>query len=309
MYDIIGDIHGHADELVKLLDKLGYKKNNFGRYFHPQDRKVIFLGDFIDRGPKIKEVLEIARSMVDYGNAFAVLGNHELNSLAFHTPNPFVEGEFLRPRTLNNQNQIKATLDQLGDSLNYYLDWFRTLPLWMDLDGFRVIHASWDLKAIKKVENFLKGNVIGGNKEFLSEAYREEGCLFESVEHLLKGKEFNLPNGFTFPDFDGQLRTTPRARWYLDPINNNYSYRQYAWQFPEVDCDEPLKLETLDNVSPYGSHEKPIFIGHYWLSDYKPSLLAPNVACLDYSVARKGGFLCAYSHRGEAELSDSHFVW
>ena len=58
-FDLIGDIHGYADELVQLLETLGYKKVN-GVYRHP-DRKVIFLGDFIDRGPKIRQVLEIVR--------------------------------------------------------------------------------------------------------------------------------------------------------------------------------------------------------------------------------------------------------
>ena len=47
MYDLIGDIHGHADELVQLLELLDYEKAQ-GSYRHP-DRKVIFLGDFIDR--------------------------------------------------------------------------------------------------------------------------------------------------------------------------------------------------------------------------------------------------------------------
>lgn len=53
MTDFIGDIHGHADKLVALLQKLGYTKIN-GSYAHPE-RKVLFVGDYIDRGPKIKE--------------------------------------------------------------------------------------------------------------------------------------------------------------------------------------------------------------------------------------------------------------
>lgn len=51
MYDLIGDIHGHASELVKLLAALGYSKHK-GVYKHPE-RQAIFLGDFIDRGPPI----------------------------------------------------------------------------------------------------------------------------------------------------------------------------------------------------------------------------------------------------------------
>ena len=49
-YDIIGDIHGYADVLETLLRKLGYEKPT-GIWRHPAGRKVLFLGDFIDRGP------------------------------------------------------------------------------------------------------------------------------------------------------------------------------------------------------------------------------------------------------------------
>jgi len=71
MYDLIGDIHGHADELVQLLETLGYQKAQ-GVYEHPE-RKVVFLGDFIDRGPQIRQVLEIVRPMVEGGKALAVM--------------------------------------------------------------------------------------------------------------------------------------------------------------------------------------------------------------------------------------------
>jgi len=57
MFDFIGDIHGHADKLEALLQKLGYAKTN-GYYAHPT-RKVLFIGDYIDRDPKIWETLEL----------------------------------------------------------------------------------------------------------------------------------------------------------------------------------------------------------------------------------------------------------
>ena len=74
--DLIGDIHGHADALQRLLKQLGYAKHK-GIYRHP-DRQAIFLGDFIDRGPQIREILEIVRPMVDAGSASAVMGKLEL---------------------------------------------------------------------------------------------------------------------------------------------------------------------------------------------------------------------------------------
>ena len=63
--DLIGDIHGHADELEALLKKLGYAVKN-GSYAHPE-RTVLFVGDYIDRGPKIRETLDLVRRMVEAG--------------------------------------------------------------------------------------------------------------------------------------------------------------------------------------------------------------------------------------------------
>jgi hypothetical protein len=73
MYDLIGDIHGHADELRALLDYLGYRPDAAGIMRHEGGRQVIFLGDYVDRGPKIRETLQLVRSMVDGGAALALL--------------------------------------------------------------------------------------------------------------------------------------------------------------------------------------------------------------------------------------------
>ena len=70
MYDIIGDIHGYADALEILLQKMGYQRT-LGVYKHPKNRKVAFVGDFIDRGLKIRETLHIVKDMCDSGNAIA----------------------------------------------------------------------------------------------------------------------------------------------------------------------------------------------------------------------------------------------
>ena len=63
MIDIIGDVHGHADQLVSLLHKLGYTERK-GVYSHPES-KVLFVGDYIDRGPKVRETLQLVRAMVE----------------------------------------------------------------------------------------------------------------------------------------------------------------------------------------------------------------------------------------------------
>src|SRR5436190_189763 len=92
-YDIIGDIHGEAPALRDLLSRLGYQERD-GCYRHPR-RRVIFLGDYVDRGPAIRETLQIVRGMVEQGTARALCGNHELDVLLYATPDG--HGGWLRP--------------------------------------------------------------------------------------------------------------------------------------------------------------------------------------------------------------------
>lgn len=304
MYDVIGDIHGHADELVQLLELLGYEKDR-GAYRHA-DRKVVFLGDFIDRGPKIRQVLEIVRPMVEAGHALAVMGNHELNALAYHTEDKDAPGEHLRRRTSKNEKQHRATLDQLPpEELTSYLNWFRTLPMWLDLDRLRVVHACWDERAMRQIAD--THQECGGiTTEFLHSACREGNPLFAPVEVILKGKEGKLPNGVSFEDKDGHERSAIRTRWYLPP--HGHTYRTYALQSDEIACDLALDEAVVAAAAPYPAGSKPVFVGHYWLSAHRPTVLADNVACLDFSVA-KGGFLCAYRWNGEQKLRNENFVW
>ncbi|MDF3033289.1 MAG: polynucleotide 3-phosphatase [Alphaproteobacteria bacterium] len=78
-FDIIGDIHGCFDELHGLLLRLGYyiEKNDQYGVTHPEGRRVIFVGDLVDRGPRTPEVLRIVMDMIESGIAFCVNGNHD----------------------------------------------------------------------------------------------------------------------------------------------------------------------------------------------------------------------------------------
>lgn len=79
-FDIIGDIHGCFDELQALLKKLDYKidlKNDRYNIGHLQKRKLVFVGDIVDRGPKIVESLQFVIDVCEQGMAYCVIGNHE----------------------------------------------------------------------------------------------------------------------------------------------------------------------------------------------------------------------------------------
>ncbi|MFN7244539.1 MAG: AAA family ATPase, partial [Dietzia cercidiphylli] len=81
-FDVIGDVHGCRLELEDLLGKLGYtlERDRAGRAVdarHPESRRVVFVGDLVDRGPDSPGVLRLAMGMVESGNALCVSGNHE----------------------------------------------------------------------------------------------------------------------------------------------------------------------------------------------------------------------------------------
>lgn len=144
-YDLIGDIHGHHDKLICLLRHLGYQQH-FGSHSHPEGRKVIFLGDYIDRGPKVRDTLTTVRAMVDSGDALAIMGNHEYNAIGLHTPNG--KGGWLREHRPDRDNGHKATLASFAGHPGEWagwLAWMKRLPLFLDLGGLRA------------VENVLKG--------------------------------------------------------------------------------------------------------------------------------------------------------
>jgi protein phosphatase len=76
-FDIIGDVHGCADELEELLGTIGYAAEA-DAWQHPGGRKAIFVGDLVDRGPRIPDVLRIVMRMVAVGTALALPGNHDM---------------------------------------------------------------------------------------------------------------------------------------------------------------------------------------------------------------------------------------
>lgn len=313
-YDLIGDLHGHADELEALLAGLGYVRTH-GAWRHPE-RRAVFVGDFLDRGPKIRETLALVRDMLETGSALAVLGNHEWNHFAWHLPDPDHPGEHLRRHTPRNDRQVAATLAQVpAPELASHLAFFRTLPIRLEfaLEGprgiarARVVHACWDDVAHGVIDEALVRH--GGiSDSFLIEGSNEESLLFAALEIALKGKEMELAPGDSLTDKDGNLRTLARVRWYLDPAGQTAA--TYALpRFPTI-SDAPLPAKVVAEARPYPPDAPPVFVGHYWLRDPAPAPLAPNVACLDYSVAA-GGYLCGYRFEGDQDqwLSRWSFEW
>ena len=296
MFDIIGDIHGHSKELEILLVKLGYKRNG-GIYSHPEGRKCIFLGDYIDRGPNIRETLHIVKDMCDAGNAFAIMGNHEFNAICFHTKHP-ENGGFFRTHGLNEIEQHLDTLRQFkhfeSEWNDEFLPWFHSLPIYLELEGFRAVHACWDDNHIL----WLKSNNIystdnGKNEissEILSDYDNKKSVVYSVFEELLKGKEYELLPGEEFLDKDGEIRKHARVKWFQPTEHRKYKKDVFLGLSKEKG-EQLVEDSTLNKLHNYSS-EIPVFFGHYWLNG-KPYHSNHNAICLDYSVARNG-HLVAY---------------
>jgi hypothetical protein len=302
-YDIIGDVHGHHDKLVRLLTTLGYRET-MRAWRHP-DRTAIFVGDLIDRGPQQIATVKLVRAMVDTGAAMAVMGNHEFNAIAWATIDPERPGERLRRHLRpGNRRQHQAFLSEVeGTPLHAEIvDWFKTLPLWLDLGAIRVVHACWHEGQMNRLQPHL-GDGLTLTDELIVSANRKGHWAFDAVEALCKGLEVDLPAGVSFVDRDGKRRSTTRIRWWE---REPKTLRRYAIASQKVLAqipDTPVRQD--ERVAPYSG--PPVFFGHYWLTT-RPTPLAPNVACLDFS-AGDGGDLVAYRWEGEAELRETHFLW
>ena len=151
-FDIIGDIHGCADELEELLGKLDYTACDTDDvragwselcYRHPAGRRVIFVGDLADRGPRSRDVLSLARNMVVSGRAFCVLGNHDAKLLRKLRGHRIREGRGLE-MTLAELDQVPAELQPLfRKQLREFL---AGLPSHTVLDEGRLVVAHAGLK-------------------------------------------------------------------------------------------------------------------------------------------------------------------
>lgn len=299
-YDLIGDVHGHAEALITLLGALGYRRRD-GAFRHP-DRRAVFVGDFIDRGPRNREVVGIVRAMVERGSALAVLGNHELSAIRFWARGP--DGEPLRPRTTEQIAQHRTFLDEYERDEHAWAEaiaWFRTLPVFLDLGALRIVHAYWSDAQLAAIAPSLDdgGRITDAGLAESVTAAAETTAL----DTLLHGPEFTFPDGVSFIDRQGRERRKARIRWWAP---RGARLRDALLLPPGFDQPLPdAPLEALDGLL-YPDDAPPVFFGHYWLRG-RPRALRGNIACLDYSVARWGQ-LVAYRWDGEARLDAEKFI-
>lgn len=301
-YDIIPDIHGQVEKLKLRLSGLAYRPLN-GIWQHPDtDRHCIFLGDFIDRGAENAGVIEIVRRMIDAGTASAIMGNHELNAIHFHTIDPET-GVPLRPHSPKNLTQHRSFLSEypLGAARTAEtIAWMKTLPLFIEFQGFRVVHACWNETVIARLKEAQAGQF--SDEQFVR-AGRKGDPLYELAEITTKGPEIRLPDGHSFTDKDGTRRGEVRLQWWKSEAS---SWADIAISVPDPEQLPKTALPRDIIESVYPREAKPVLFGHYWLSG-GPVLQAPNALCLDYSAGTVGP-LVSYSMDEEKPRLDLRYL-
>uniref|UniRef100_UPI004048B35C metallophosphoesterase n=1 Tax=Rheinheimera sp. TaxID=1869214 RepID=UPI004048B35C len=298
MYDIVGDIHGYADELELLLAKLGYQKKN-GIWQH-SERTLISVGDLIDRGPQQKRAVDIIRAMTANGFAKVIMGNHEFNAVAYYVRDE--NGEPLRAHSLKNRQQHLAFLNEAEAIPSWYhetISWFKRLPVLLDLPELRVVHACWHPASVYVLKDYCTDDFTLKSPYF-KQANDSAHPLYHALEVLMKGWELSLPEGVSFNDKDGHKRDKIRTRWWLEQDGN---YQDLAIGVPDVSI---LPNERVPSSQMPGyDNIKPLFIGHYWLHE-SPEAVSAHIACVDYSVAEQGA-LVAYRFSGNS-FDDADFI-
>ncbi|MBV7329868.1 polynucleotide kinase-phosphatase [Chloroflexi bacterium TSY] len=248
-FDIIGDVHGCADELETLLNSLGYRWQsapNLGQgrypriYFHPEGRKAFFLGDLVDRGPRILDTVQLVCHMVNQGSALCIPGNHDVKLV-----------RKLRGRKVQIRHGLAETLHEL-DTLphetresvsNEIATFLDSLVSHYVLDNGKLVIAHAGLKESMqgrtsgKVREFaLYGETTGETDEFglpirynWASEYRGDAIVVYGhtpvPEAVWLNRTINVDTGAVFggqltalryPELE--LVSVPSARAYADPI-------------------------------------------------------------------------------------------
>jgi len=301
--DIIGDVHGEIEVMERLLAHLGYDQDGLSS----EGRRLVFLGDLIDRGPDSPAVVDKVMGLVQNGNAFCLMGNHELNIL-LDRPLPG-NGWFIQPNPVEKPGEFpSARVDP--EKIDEYLDFFASLPVVLENDSLRLVHACWHRPSIARIKRdmALKKSVTDLYREYqidvrkkLNEAELahmvDEENMFYAV--VLDDPDWNanvLPahaEAEVIGQMDNPIRvlTSGAAQVANKPFFAAGQWRmadRTRW-WDDYDDDIPVVIghfwRKFNNAAKRisGVFGKDVFEGipsHAWMGKRK------NVYCVDYSVGQ-----------------------
>lgn len=276
-FDLIGDVHGHFETLLQMISLLGYKKNQTS-YFHPQGRKILFVGDLINRGPDSVGVLKLVKELHQTGVAELCLGNHEFRLLQQAHKNPSEVTEEFLP----------------------FLSWLRTIPFFLEKENFRVVHAAWHYSSVQ----LLRGK-SAGDDSFISKTLQKGSLEQHAVDRILSGIQVSLPKNPVLFDRFSIPRKKARVKWWKDLENKSFADSLYSPMRPEINDQFP-NPEEIAILEPYCEEDPTVFLGHYSLTSKIPKII-DQIVCLDGCVSCDK-ILWGYRHHGEAKPMEKNLI-
>lgn len=281
MYDIIGDVHGHASLLKKLLKQMGYRKGEEG-YAHPE-RKAIFTGDFTNRGPEIRKTLRIIRRMVDSGAAYAILGNHEIYNILYclkgNNNNPLLQNKKGK-RYLSVQKTVEE-FKRYPAEWETYISWLRTLPFFVEFDGLRVVHAAWRDSNIELIKSEIPPGQIR-KKVFRDLVLQPHSALSQAILQTTRGVHLVMPPDLKIYDERRRLHRFFRVGWWQNP--EGLTFEQWSFESKFRLPSYTIPPEIVPPVEAYPAGAPPVFFGHYCRGN-GPWLIGDNICCVDACVS------------------------
>ena len=297
-YDIIPDLHGDAGRLEATMRMLGYGRRG-GIWRAPAGRQAAFLGDFIDAGSDNRAVIAAVRAMIHAGEAVAIMGNHEINAIHYHSEGLNSRGipdGFMRAHDARNTRQAATFLaefpvgsPQAADAIAF----FKELPVFLDLGGLRLGHAGWSESAVAVIRARRPDGLLRDDDHQAIALEDMTDPFVAAVLRMTKGPEIALPVGRTFIDHKGDFRRNIRMRWWAPEA--------VTWREISVSVPDPSELpdgpcDAPDIVIDPGT--VPVAFGHYKRRGTQISIDAPQAFCLDYP-----DIVPAYRWDGEASFT------
>jgi hypothetical protein len=297
--DVVGDVHGEYDALKTLLSHLGYDDD--GR--HPDGRSLVFLGDLCDRGHDSVGVLLLVKRLVDDGRAVCILGNHELNLLRGDAKDG--SGWFFDARVEADRRYLPFTRPTAGQR-EEIMQFLRGLPLAMERDDLRVVHAAWQDEEIAVARHLTDEHAHVVYDRFQSDveaAMQHDGRHQRYLDERRLGRE-RLEDGQQEIPFLHAIAEYDVASQKGNPIRVLTSGVERKGAEPFFSSH---KWRFVDRVSWWDAYtdDVPVIVGHYWrmaqpverasVGKGDPDLFLGvdphawhgarnNVFCVDYSV-------------------------
>ncbi len=295
-FDIVGDIHGEIEALSTLLQVLGYDAQGQ----HPQQRKLIFVGDLCDRGQNSVAVLRQVKHMIEQGNAYCVMGNHELNLIikAYREGN----GWYFGSPHMDDQQPFDSVAATPEDQ-QWILAFLHHLPLALESDQLRIVHACWDMQSIQRLKSIDTLHLHAAYEYFVQQTQQhiEDAGIAEQAFKEIEQFRAELTDPKSEMPWLKHLAQKEWIEQMYNPIKVTTSGAEYM-------TDRPIyaggKWRMKDRLPwwQYYQEDVPVVIGHYWRnlnpSGVKTGLFhevdplqwfghKQNVFCVDYSVGKR----------------------